>query len=75
MKKEANNLRQVDRLCRFFAFSEDELVKIETQVCLILTQTLELSKIPCYFYKFILGFFYNSFGCPDLVYQFSDKMN
>ena len=36
-KKEANNLRQVDRLCRFFAFSRDELVKIETQVCLILS--------------------------------------
>ena len=40
------------RLC---AFCADELIKIETQVCLILTQTLELSKISCYFYKFILG--------------------
>ena len=39
------------RLC---AFCADELIKIETQVCLILTQTLELSKISCYFYKFIL---------------------
>ena len=39
------------RLCTFCA---DELIKIETQVCLILTQTLELSKISCYFYKFIL---------------------
>ena len=39
------------RLCTFCA---DKLIKIETQVCLILTQTLELSKISCYFYKFIL---------------------
>ena len=39
------------RLCTFCA---DELIKIKTQVCLILTQTLELSKISCYFYKFIL---------------------
>jgi len=38
------------RLCTFCV---DELIKIETQVCLILTQTLELSKISCYFYKFI----------------------
>ena len=29
MKKEANNLRQVDRLCRFFAFSGAELAKIK----------------------------------------------
>jgi len=54
-EKEVGNLRQVDRPCGFFAFSGDELVKIKTQVCLILTKTLELSKIPCYFYKFILG--------------------
>ena len=52
------------RLCTFCA---DKLIKIETQVCLILTQTLELSKISCYFYKFILKSMSNFYSWTVLL--------
>ena len=47
-KKKQTTL-QVDRLYRFFAFSGDELVKIETQVCTLWRKRQNVKIIPAIF--------------------------
>ena len=53
-KKKQTTLGRLNACANLQLCAYDELIKIETQVCLILPKTVELSKISCYFYKFIL---------------------
>ena len=52
-KKKQTSLGSLTACANLQLCAYDELIKIKTQVCLILPKTVELSKISCYFYKFI----------------------